>query len=294
MKKVLITGIDGFTGVYLEELLTQSGYDVFGLVLSQSKKSKHIPCNIIDKREVVSALKNVKPDFIIHLAGMSFVRHDDIRQIYDINFFGTLNILDALLDIRLKPEKVVLASSANVYGNPSVGVIDETVCPAPVNHYANSKLAMEFMARTYFGSLNILMTRPFNYTGIGQSEQFLIPKIVKHFKEKKRTIELGNLEVVRDFSDVRLVTAVYKMLMECDARSEIVNVCSGIGVSLLEIIRLMNAIAGYEIMVKVNPDFVRANEVEKLIGSPDKLFSLVGKTKMIPIAETLKWMFESS
>jgi GDP-6-deoxy-D-talose 4-dehydrogenase len=293
MKKVLITGIDGFTGVYLEDLLTKAGYDVFGFVFPKSKNKKHILCNIINKSDVESALNSFKPDYIIHLAGISFVPHDDIKQIYDINFFGTLNILDALLENGIRPKKIVLASSANVYGNPSVEVIDETACPVPVNHYAISKLAMEFMARTYFDRLNLLITRPFNYTGVGQAEQFLIPKIVRHYKEGARTVELGNLDVVREFSDVRSVVDVYERLMVCDAKSEIVNVCSGIGVSLMEIIRTMNAMAGYEIAVKVNPDFVRTNEVEKLIGSPDKLFSLIGERKKIPIADTLRWMFES-
>jgi nucleoside-diphosphate-sugar epimerase len=112
--------------------------------------------------------------------------------VYDINFFGTLNILDALVELGQRPAKIVLASSANVYGNPPVEVIDESVCPMPVNHYAISKLAMEFMARTYFDRLNILITRPFNYTGVGQGDNFLIPKIVRHYQEGKTEIELGN------------------------------------------------------------------------------------------------------
>src|SRR6266540_6801643 len=205
MRKVLITGIDGFTGVYLEDLLQKAGYDVYGLVYPTSRKEKHRSCNIADKDDVTAALNTIKPDYIIHLAGISFVQHSDSRQIYDINLFGTLNILKASLDIGFKPKKILLASSANVYGNPSTGMIDESVCPAPVNHYAISKLAMEFKARTYFDRLNILITRPFNYTGVGQETHFLIPKIVKHFKERKEAIELGNLDVVRDFSDVRSV-----------------------------------------------------------------------------------------
>jgi len=294
MKRVLITGVEGFTGVYLEDLLTKAGYDVFGLVFPHGNDKKHIPCNIVNRNDVVSALTDLRPDYIIHLAGISFVPHSDIKQVYDINLFGTLNILDALLEKSLKPYKVILASSANVYGNPAVESIDETVCPAPVNHYAISKLAVEFMARTYFERLPILIARPFNYTGVGQSEQFLIPKIVSHYKKGKKTIELGNLDVIREFSDVRSVVEVYKRLMECNSQAEIVNVCSGIGVSLIEIIRKMNEIAGYEIDVTVNPEFVRTNEIKKLIGSPNKLFSLLGEINKIPLAETLRWMFESA
>jgi len=293
MKKVLITGIDGFTGVYLEELLLKSGYDVYGLVYPTSRNKKHLSCNIVDKDDVTAALNAIKPDYIIHLAGISFVQHSDVGQIYNINFFGTLNILDAVTDIGLKPDKIVLASSANVYGNPSIDIIDETVCPAPVNHYAISKLAMEFKARTYFDRLNILITRPFNYTGIGQGGQFLIPKIVKHFKERKAELELGNLDVVRDFSDVRYVAAVYKKLMECNTSSELVNICSGRGVSLKDILQKMSAIARHELRTKINPEFVRKNEVKTLIGSNKKLVSFIGELEPYPLEETLKWMFDA-
>ena len=294
MKKVLITGIDGFTGVYLEELLLKSGYDVYGLVYPTSRNKKHLSCNIADKDDVTATLTTIKPDAIVHLAGISFVPHSDVKQIYDINLFGTLNILDALLERGLKPDRIVLASSANVYGNPAIDIIDETCCPAPINHYAISKLAMEFKARTYFDRLNILITRPFNYTGIGQGGQFLIPKIVKHFKERRQEIELGNLDVVRDFSDVRFVVSVYKELMECNTSSEIVNICSGRGVSLKDILQKMSSIAKHELRTIINPDFVRKNEVKTLIGSNEKLVSFIGKLEQYPIEETLKWMFDAA
>jgi nucleoside-diphosphate-sugar epimerase len=292
-KKVLITGIDGFTGVYLEELLNQAGYDVYGLVFPHSSRKKHIICNITDKAGLASSLQAVRPDYIVHLAGISFVPHSDVRQIYDINFFGALHILDALVDIGLKPEKIVLASSANVYGNPTVSVIDESICPVPVNHYATSKLAMECMARTYFEHLNILITRPFNYTGIGQNKQFLIPKIVKQFREGQREIELGNLDVVRDLSDVRFVAETYRQLMECTATSDIVNICSGQGISILEIMTMMETLAGYTMTTKMNPAFIRKNEVKTLIGSDKKLVSFIGKQRSYPFEETLKWMYNA-
>lgn len=294
MKKVLITGIDGFTGVYLEDLLTKAGYDVYGLVYPKSIRKTHLVCNIAVLQEVVTVFQSVKPDYVIHLAGISFVPHSNVKQMYDINFFGSLNILDAMLETGVKPDKIVLVSSANVYGNPAVEVIDETVCPIPVNHYANSKLSMEFMARNYFDRLNILITRPFNYTGVGQGVQFLIPKIVSHFKDNKKEIQLGNLDVVRDLSDVRFVANVYQRLMECNATSEIVNVCSGKGISLLEIIDTMNRMAGYEIRTVVTPLFVRNNEVKTLIGSSRKLISLIGEQRTYPFEETLRWMFDAT
>jgi len=293
-KKVLITGIDGFTGVYLEDLLIKAGYDVYGLAYPKSNRGKHLVCNVANLQEVVTVFQSVRPDYVVHLAGISFVPYSNVKQIYDINFFGSLNILDALLKSNLTPDKIVLASSANVYGNPAVEVIDETLCPIPVNHYATSKLAMEYMARTYFEKLNILITRPFNYTGVGQNGQFLIPKIIKHFREKQSEIELGNLDVVRDFSDVRFVALAYKKLMECTETSQIVNICSGSGISLMEIISRMNALAGYEITTKINPVFMRKNELKTLIGSNDKLISLIHERNSISFEDTLRWMFESA
>jgi len=294
MKKVLITGIDGFTGVYLENLLISAGYDVYGLSYPGSANKKHLVCNIADRRQLVAALGIVRPDFIIHLAGISFVPHSDISQIYAINFLATINILDALLEVGLRPEKIILASSANVYGIPPMEVVDEGLCPAPISHYAISKLNMELMARTYFDRLNILITRPFNYSGVGQADHFLLPKIIRHFKERKHEIELGNTEVSRDFSDVRFVVEVYKKLMESQAISESVNICSGISTALIDIIRKMNEMAGYEINVLVNPAFIRNNEMVRLAGSPKRLFSLIGDTKLYSVENTLRWMYETT
>ena len=190
---------------------------------------------------------------------------------------------------------MLIASSGNVYGTPDIEVLDESICPAPVNHYANSKLAMEHMVRAnWFQRLPIVITRPFNYTGPGQARQFLSPKIVHHFRDGSTFIELGNLDVFRDFSDVDDVVAAYIALLESEVHSEIVNICSGRGTALLEVVGIMNQLAGYEIEVRVNPEFVRANEVRRLVGSNEKLYSLVRLTPPRDLSETLKRMYASN
>jgi nucleoside-diphosphate-sugar epimerase len=292
-KRVLITGIDGFTGRYLERLLEDDGYEVCGLSFPDCTRANHTRCDITKKDDVISALDTIRPDYIVHLAAITFVPNIDIPMIYGVNLFGTLNILDAVLKLGLDIKKTVIASSANVYGNPDLEVLEETVCPAPINHYANSKLAMENMVKTYFDKVNIIITRPFNYTGAGQPDHFLIPKIVRHFKEGKKEIELGNLDVIRDFSDVRFVADAYKKLIESDAVSEIVNICSGTGTSLLSIIDIMNGLAGYEISVTVNPEFIRKNDIKKLIGSNKKLFNMVEGLHIYSIDDILKNMYNS-
>jgi nucleoside-diphosphate-sugar epimerase len=231
---------------------------------------------------------------VVHLAAVSFVGHDNPEEFYRVNVLGTLNLLQALGGLDRPPRRVLIASSANVYGTPDIEVLDESVCPAPVNHYANSKLAMEHMVRAnWFSRMPIVITRPFNYTGPGQAKHFLIPKIVQHFRDQAAFIELGNLDVSRDFSDVEDVVAAYLALLESDVRSEIVNICSGHGIALLDVVRIMNQLAGYEIEVRVNPEFVRDNEVPRLVGSDVKLRSLVKLRAARPFAETLKRMYEA-
>ena len=146
--------------------------------------------------------------------------------------------------------------------------------------------------RQYFDDLPIVMTRPFNYTGRGQGDNFLIPKIVKHFRERAPRLELGNRDVVRDFSDVRDVAGYIVRLLQSDARGLPVNLCSGTGHSLQWIIDQCRAITGHDLEVATNPAFVRANEIRSLIGSTARLGSLVGPLGPTPLGDTLRWMLE--
>ncbi|MEH0742561.1 GDP-mannose 4,6-dehydratase [Vibrio cholerae] len=293
MKKVLLTGVDGFTGKYVEQELKSRGYSVVGLVYQNAGEGQ-VACDLTDRDAVLACLEKVQPNYIVHLAALSFVGHADQKAFYDVNVFGALNLLDAAKELGLQLSKVVFASSANIYGNPEgVERISESVSPSPVNHYAMSKLAMEHMAKLWFSQIPMIITRPFNYTGPGQAEHFLIPKIVSHFKKNASEIELGNTDVSRDFSDVRDIALAYVNLLESGAQSEIVNLCSGQVTSLQAIISMMEEIAGYSIKVRVNPDFVRANEIKVLGGDNSKLMSLTGKTPSIKIEKTLADMYHA-
>ena len=138
--------------------------------------------------------------------------------------------------------------------------------------------------------LPLLITRPFNYTGVGQETRYLIAKIVDHFRRRASVIELGNLDIARDFSDVRAVAAAYGDLLASDAQSETVNICSGTSYTLRDIIALCETISGHRIDVTVNPAFVRANDVKTLSGDPTRLQRLIPQWRAIPLEDTLRWM----
>ncbi|MFA6192473.1 MAG: GDP-mannose 4,6-dehydratase [Sulfurimonas sp.] len=292
MKKVLITGIDSFTGTHLSSYLEACGYEVHGTSFFESGEKRY-KCNITEKSDIVQVLKKVEPDFLIHLSGISFAAHGNNEEFYNVNTIGTTNILDTLVELGLNPSKIILASSATVYGNQGLEILDESLCPKPANHYGASKYAMECLAQNYFNKLDIVIVRPFNYTGSGQAEHFLIPKIVKHFKEKRENIELGNLDVMREFNDISFVCEVYKRLLECDKKSEVLNIATNRGIKLLDVIDSMNEIAGYEIKVAVNPEFVRKDEIKSLTGSSDKLFDSIGIIELKDFKHTLREMFEA-
>ena len=291
--KVLITGIDGFTGKHLESYLQQNNYDVFGTIISKSNNPHHLQCDIRKEEEVINVISKIKPDYIFHLAAISFVGESNKSMIYDINVLGTQHILDALVSCEVNPKKVIIASSATVYGNQNnSSVLSETMCPKPLNHYAYSKLAMEHLITTYFDKLNILITRPFNYTGIGHSNDFIIPKIVNHFKAKTKEIELGNVHVAREFNDIRTIIDMYVQLMTSTIKSDIVNLCTGNDIKLLDVINEMEKLAGYKIKIKVNPKFVRKNELSSLKGSIKKLSSIIEINNTYVLTDTLKTMYE--
>jgi nucleoside-diphosphate-sugar epimerase len=280
---MLVTGADGFTGQHFIRHAVEAGYTVHSL-----KSDLTNTPNL--KAEVLAA----KPELVVHLAAISFVGHADPAAFYHVNVAGTTNLLDALLALDAPPKKILLASSANVYGNTNNSPITEEEPPAPVNHYAMSKLAMEYMAKTYLDRLPIFFTRPFNYIGPGQDESFVVPKIVKHFANRAPVIELGNLDVEREFNDVRFVVSTYMALLELAEAGETYNICSGKAYGLDRVIDMLSEITGHEIRVEINPTFVRKKEIKSLFGSPDKLKKLIGPIENQSLKNTLSDMLKAA
>lgn len=282
MKTALITGLEGFTGHYIQSELTSHGYTVTGL-----------SSDLTDYDALAEEVSQVQPDAVVHLAGIAFVGHGNANAFYEVNLIGTRNLLEALAQHAPDVASILLASSANIYGNKAEGALTEETAPDPVNDYAVSKFAMEKMAKLWIGKLPLFIVRPFNYTGVGQDEKFLIPKIVSHFREKKPVIELGNLDVWREFGDVRAVADAYRNLLERCPVGEVLNICTGSTHSLREVIELCEKVTGHTIQIKVNPQFVRANEVRELSGDNSRLKSHIGDWQTPELEETLRWMLNN-
>jgi GDP-6-deoxy-D-talose 4-dehydrogenase len=280
---MLVTGADGFTGVHFVKQAREAGYNVF-----------EFNADLTDPSAVNEQVKIAEPNVVVHLAAISFVGHAKANAFYDVNVIGTLNLLDALLKLAKPPTRVLLASSANVYGNCDSSPISETQTPAPLNHYAMSKLAMEHLAMTYADRLPLFFVRPFNYTGPGQVESFVIPKMVSHFKRRDTTIELGNLTVEREYNDVRLVTAAYVKLLDKAVIGQIYNICSSQTYTLHQVIATLTELTGHQINIAVNPAFVRANELHRLCGDATKLNATIGAQNSIALKDTLQWMLASA
>jgi nucleoside-diphosphate-sugar epimerase len=283
MLRMLVTGADGFTGVHFVKQAREAGYEVF-----------EFNADLTNPLAVEEQVHAAAPDMVVHLAGISFVGHGKPSAFYEVNVIGTLNLLDAILKLPKPPIRILLASSANVYGNCEQSPISEIQAPAPVNHYAMSKLAMEHLAMTYADRLPLFIVRPFNYTGPGQVESFVIPKIVAHFKHRATLVELGNLTVEREYNDVGMVTDAYLKLLDKAAAGEIYNICSGKTYTLHQVIDALVELTGHQIDVVVNPAFVRANELHRLCGDVSKLHKTIGTHDPIALKNTLRWMLESS
>lgn len=296
--RVLVTGADGFAGPYVAQALAARGHTVAAIARRAGKAGHpaiatwHV-ADLVDLEATRAAVEAARPDAVVHLAAISFVGHADVLELYTSNVVGTRNLLEVLSGQGMAGQTII-ASSANVYGNRTGGPLHEGLQPDPRSDYALSKLACEQLATMYGDRVPVVTIRPFNYTGVGQSDQFIIPKIISHTRAGSPDIELGNLEVARDFSDVRFFAEAVARLVETPAaRGQTVNICSGRAVTLTELLDLVAELSGHRMAVRTNPSFVRAQEVERLWGDDRLMQDLIGPIASPPLAETLEWMLRA-
>ena len=276
---ILITGINGFTGQYLKSKLIERGYEVVGL-----------KADLMDASSLDKEIKKVQPDAVVHLAGISFVAHSDKRDFYNINIIGTYNLLNSLDSSLLNLKSVLIASSSNVYGNMHEQSISERDALDPKNDYAVSKLSSEYVSKLFMDRLPIFITRPFNYTGVGQSTDFLVPKIIHHFLEKRPHIMLGNMNIHREFNDVRNVVDIYSSLITGSFSGKVFNICTEKTYSIANIINMCEKITKHKIEVRKNVELCRNNEAIRIVGNGQYLKKFINPKNVFSLDDTLCWM----
>lgn len=287
-ERILVTGSKGFTGRYVCAELKKRGYEVYGLTHDLSVAGETI--DLRDRSALSSVVSMIRPNGVIHLAAVASVDHGCSSDFFDINVIGTRNLLDSLL---CSPylKSIIVASSANIYGNTeSKEPITENVEPNPQNLYAESKLKMEEVIRQYYANLPITIVRPFNYTGVGQTEKYLVPKIVGAFRRRDCVLDLGNLNVSRDFSDVRFISWAYAELISCRPIGELINLCSGVEHSVRDIVETCSKLTRHRMQIVSKPQLKRSNEVLHLRGDPTHMIRVLGRGPILGVEDTLEWM----
>lgn len=288
MTRILVTGATGFVGSYMYKLLQADGNTVFGT--TKSKISDNIYyCNIEDGEKVFSLIHSLSPDVIIHSAAISSVTSSSSYKYYLSNTVGTENILDAAAKLN-KKTRFIFISTAGVYGNQDTDCLSEELCPKPVHHYGMSKFCGERVVQNYRDVLDYTILRPFNIIGQGQSSDFIVPKLAKAFAVRNPVVRLGNIGVYRDYLDITEACEIIRYIINCDeAIGQTYNLCSGLPVSLEELLALFRNFTGHDIKVEIAPEFVRKNEVWRLIGDAKKIRQLVGDTvKPIPVEQSIQ------
>jgi len=254
---------------------------------------------IRDAERVRSLVREVNPDQIYHLAGITMVDLSwaNPRLTYEVNVFGAQNVFDAAMSLPVQP-RILNVSTSQVYA-PACGLLTEDSPVGPENPYAASKAMAELLVFQYRDRApgGIITTRSFNHTGRGQAPTFVLPSIAKQFAEielglRPPRLNLGNITVRRDFTDVRDVVRAYSMLLENGRTSEVYNVCSGNAVLLSDIIKMFQAVSGIDITIEVDPDKIRRREVAEMYGDPGKLQAATGWQRQIPLEKTVEDMLE--
>lgn len=291
--KVLIVGVNGFVGYYLNRELVNHEYEVDGADIRGSHKF----VDLLDKNSLISVIRDVKPQAIVHLAGQSSVSQSwkNPQLTFDINVKGTVNLLDAVRETD-PTIRVLIIGSSDEYGivGPSDCPIPEEHSLNPVNPYAISKSTQEQIALTYMKAydMNLILTRSFNHTGPRQPKGFVIPDFASQValieNGASPVIKVGNLNARRDFSDVRDVSRAYRMLMEKGRCGEVYNVGSGKAYIVEELLRKLISFSNKEIKTEQDPKRFRPVELPVVQSNIEKLKKDTGFVPLFTIEDTLK------
>lgn len=305
MKKVLITGINGFVAPYLVQELQNKDYSIFGLSRNGDGDLKNhvvmIKGDVTVKDSLYSTISDLKPDVIFHLAAQSkpFESFKKPEETFQVNTLGTLHLLDIADSLRKNgyPLRLLIAGTAEEYGSvkaTQLPVIEET-CINPNNPYSTSKAAGYFLAKQYFKAygLDIVYLSPFSHTGPGQKEGFLISDVCKQIVDiekngKDPVVKTGDLSAEKDYTDVRDVVRGYSLLIDKGVSGERYNICSGKSIQVNRIVDTLISLAKVPIRHMIDESKKRPTEIVVMRGSYEKIHDLTGWKPEIPLEQTLR------
>jgi len=304
LKKIFITGIEGFVGHHLADLLSAKNYEVSGIYFDETAAAglpgKPYQCDIRGIEPLKKVLADINPDWVFHLAAISSVAisYRQPSVTFDINVQGTWNLLAALADLGLKP-RIALVSSCEIYGRASGFPTPETAPAQPVSPYALSKVLAEEVGRFYLRAAgsDVVILRPFTHTGPGHSEVFVFPSVAKRIVEIERgnhepVLEVGNIENRRDFTDVRDMVRAYLLAAEHCQAGEAYNITSGKSLIIKEGIEFLLSQAKKKIELKIDPDRLRPNDIPVLNGDGSKFAKATGWKPEREFKQTLLELLE--
>jgi len=311
--RVFITGASGFVGRHLIQFLIRRGDSVAGTCFPEDPASCQLGDNVLlervdirSKDQLAPLIQDFSPHWVVHLAAISNVRvsWEKRQETVEINLLGTLNLLEVLREM-IPPPRLLFVSSSDVYGilEPTDHPLREEEPIQVVNPYAFSKASAEMLVRFYsqIEGVEGIIIRAFPHTGPGQSPLFVCSdwayQIASLERKSGGLLNIGNLEIKRDFTDVRDVVRAYVALLEKGQAGEIYNVCSGQPVSLQWILDTLISYSSSPIRIKVDPQRLRKADIPLLYGDNTKLRTTTGWQPEYPLGQTLKdlldyWRFQ--
>lgn len=298
MSKYLITGVCGFVGRYFVEYLqkNEQSADIFGVDITSSCQLPihYHQIDLNNENDVNKLVTDIKPDYIVHLASISSVGQSwaDPSYCFRNNTNIMLNILNAVIQNNLKT-RILSIGSSEEYGNNAEPLSEDTVL-APQNPYAVAKASQEMLGRLYAQNMGgeVVMTRSFNHIGPGQSTRFVIPSFIKQLVDISKGAEnkmlVGNINVARDFTDVRDVVDAYYKILHHGKNGEVYNVCSGTANTLKGIIKIAEDILNIHANIIVDPQRLRPNETDLVLGNNNKLKTELNWLPKYNVEQTIK------
>ncbi len=279
VKRCLIMGANGFLGSSLRRDL---GVDDALTLVSAAAVDLRQPL------QVKKAIADAEPDVIVNLAGISSPASDDVINLYQVNAFGHLNILQAASTLKRRP-RVILASSAQLYGPDLTTKATEQTPLNPVSHYGLSKLLAEKYCELFAEGVQTVVVRLYNAIGRGQSTLFLLPKLVQAFKQRASQLEIGSADVERDYIDTRDLSAMWRLIIHSDRPPPVVNFSNGEAVPLDHVIARLKAISGHELELVSKAEYFRKNDISYLCGD-NSVVRKLGYHRRYSLDDTLTWM----